>query len=671
MCGIAGIIAREPLAREMLSRVVRMNEGLVHRGPDGEGLFQHGPVALAMRRLSVIDVEGGQQPLYNEDGSLVLVANGEIYNFIELRISLEARGHCFKTGSDCEVILHLYEEYGRACVEHLRGMFAFALWDRKRERLILGRDRMGEKPLYLFQTPETLFFASELKALMRSGVIPFVLDPVAIDLYFHYQYVPDPLSLVQGVRKLRPGHTLEVELHPWRIDERSYWKMEDAPPLFGNPQDLIRAALEDVGSIVTRSDVPLGVALSGGLDSSLVAALATKHYRGVVQAFSVGYPGHLSHDERADAHAFANHLDIPFHDIEIQPDDMVASFRELNYWRDEPIADISGYGYYAVMQLARDHNVKVMLQGQGGDELFWGYPWVSRSVMHSRRKAASRLDGSVGLLRYMDEFEWPLLTPGALLWWVRTLPGRCRSGWKNYRRDQTSPMERLVFYDLTPDFQLAQGGLKYLYNREFLERLRPAIPYDPFTCSQPWPQLEVFMTRLACETYLLGNGITQADRLSMASSVELRLPLLDHRLVETVIGLRKTYPDSHLAPKAWLKEAAASLVPAWVLNRPKRGFEPPRRLWHQAIFDSYGHELRDGYLVNEGILDSGAAHQLASGPFPAEAGSPLSFKALVLELWCREFSSILNDSHATSDVRTPWSRSDNCGAFTYPVGHGL
>lgn len=648
MCGIAGIISRGALTREALSRVKRMTEGLVHRGPDGEGLFQNGPAALAMRRLSIIDVEGGQQPLYNEDGSLVLVANGEIYNFVELRCSLEARGHRFKTGSDCEVILHLYEEYGRACVEHLRGMFAFALWDQKRQRLILARDRMGEKPLYIFQTPELFLFASELKALMRSGVIPFDLDPCAIDLYFHYQYVPDPLSPIQGVHKLRPGHTLELTVHPWRIDERSYWRMEDAPPLLGEPMDVIREALEDVGSIVTRSDVPLGVALSGGLDSSLVAALATKYYRGVIQAFSVGYPGHLSHDERADARAFANHLGIPFHELEIQPEDMVESFRELNYWRDEPIADISGYGYYAVMRLARDHNVKVMLQGQGGDELFWGYPWVSRSVIHSRRKAALRINGSVGPLSYMDEFEWPRLTPGALLWWTRMLPGRCSSGWKNYRRDKISPSEQLAFYDLTPDFLLARVGLKQLYSPEFLERLRPSAPYDLFSCPQPWPQLEVLMTRLACGTYLLGNGITQADRLSMASSVELRLPLLDHRLVEAVIGLRKNCPDSQLVPKAWLKDAAASLLPAWVLNRPKRGFEPPRHLWHQAIFATYGHELRDGYLVSEGILTAAAANLLAIGPFPTGAGSPLSFKALVLELWCREFATVMNDGPRVS-----------------------
>lgn len=652
MCGIAGIIGREPLTPETVSRVKRMNEELTHRGPDGEGLFHDGSTALAMRRLSVIDVGGGWQPLYNEDRSLVLVANGEIYNFIELRSSLERRGHRFRSGSDCETILHLYEEHGRRCVDYLRGMFAFALWDRKTGRLLLGRDRMGEKPLYLFEAPEGLVFASELKALLRSGMVPFELDPGSVDLFFHYQYVPDPLTLVRGVRRLRAGHTLEVSRHPWRMEETGYWRMEEAPALAGNPPDVIRNALEDLGGVMTRSDVPVGIALSGGLDSSLVAALAAKYYSGVVHAFSVGYPGRPPHDERTDAKAFADHLGIPFHDIEIHQDAMVESFDKLNYWRDEPIADISGYGYYAVMRCAADLGIKVMLQGQGGDELFWGYPWLRNAVKHSQRKAALRLDGSVGALHYWDDtFEWPRLTPRAVAWWLRTLASRCGRGWKNYKRDRMSPAEHLVFYDLTPDFQSARTDLPHVYGQDFMDRLEPSSPYAPFTCSQPWPQLDVLMTRLACETYLLGNGITQGDRLSMASSVELRLPLLDHQLVETVIGLRKNRPDSALAPKAWLREAVKGFIPPWVLDRPKRGFEPPRRQWHQAIFAVYGDWLHDGYLVKEGILTPPAAKSLALGPFPAEAGTPLSFKALVLETWCRQMSCLADTGRAVSYER--------------------
>ncbi|MBU6482454.1 MAG: asparagine synthase (glutamine-hydrolyzing), partial [Nitrospirae bacterium] len=355
MCGIAGIISKEPLQREHADQVARMSKAMLHRGPDGAGEFSSRHVALAHRRLSIIDLSHGQQPLYNEDSSLVLIANGEIYNFIELRSQLQERGHCFKTGSDCEVILHLYEEQGGDCVQQLRGMFAFALWDTQRQRLLLARDRMGEKPLYLCEQGGRLHFASELKALLRTGIIPFQLDPHAIDCYFHYQYVPEPMTPIKGVRKLPPATVMTIGINPWHVEERCYWHMEDAPPLEGDPAKLIRAELETISELIIRSDVPVGIALSGGLDSSAIAALAAKKYPGSMHAFSVGYSGRPFYDERAAAKALADHLSMPFHEIEISTGDMVDGFSELIGWRDDPIADISGYRYYAVMRAAREH----------------------------------------------------------------------------------------------------------------------------------------------------------------------------------------------------------------------------------------------------------------------------------------------------------------------------
>ncbi|HYP54376.1 MAG TPA: hypothetical protein VEQ42_12585, partial [Pyrinomonadaceae bacterium] len=234
MCGISGIISREGVTRGDLARVAAMSRALVHRGPDDSGAYDAAHVALASRRLSLIDLGGGRQPLYNEDRSLALVANGEIYNHAELRRRLEARGHRFTTGSDCEAVLHAYAEYGTACVEHLRGMFAFALWDGMRRRLVLARDPLGEKPLYLYERDGRLLFASEMKALLRSGEVPFELDPEAVDLFFHYQYVPEPRTALRGVRKLDAARLLVVEVEPWRVEERRYWRMEDAPPLGGD-----------------------------------------------------------------------------------------------------------------------------------------------------------------------------------------------------------------------------------------------------------------------------------------------------------------------------------------------------------------------------------------------------------------------------------------------------
>ena len=649
MCGIAGLVAWEPLSDEHRRLVANMNGAMVHRGPDGTGEYHAKHVALAMCRLGIIDLASGGQPLYNEDNSLALVANAEIYNFIELRADLRARGHRFKTGSDCEVIVHLYEEYGPDCVHQLRGMFAFALWDSRRQRLVLARDRMGEKPLYLWEQAGQLTFASELKALLRCGVVPFELEPASVDRYFHYQYVPEPATPIKGVRKLAAAHLLTVSLDPWQAKETCYWRMEDAAPVYGEPGKIIRDELESISRIIIRSDVPVGLALSGGLDSSAIAALVSRTYPGTMHAFSVGYAGRPPCDERAGAKALADHLGMPFHEVELDTAGMVECFPELIYWRDDPIADISGCGYYAVMKLAREHGVKVMLQGQGGDELFWGYPWVRQAVEQSLRKSLSGADGPPRLADYVNVRMPRRWSPGWLWGAVRSVPRRVRSMWREYRRDRTAPRERLVFYDLSPDFQAACQGLGSLYAPEFRERLDGTGPYDPFTIPQPWPQLEILMTRLICGTYLLGNGITQGDRLSMASSVELRLPFVDYRLVENVIGLRKAVSDHRLEPKAWLKAALKGLLPDWVMNRPKQGFAPPVHAWHRALFSAYGPTLVDGYLVQAGILSADAARRLARGPFPPNVIAPLSFKALVLELWCRQFSPGLQSSPA------PWT----------------
>jgi asparagine synthase (glutamine-hydrolysing) len=639
MCGISGIIDGRGVSPEDVARVASMSRALVHRGPDDSGAYHATHVALAARRLSIIDLGGGGQPLYTADRSLALVANGEIYNHAELRRLLEARGHRFTTGSDCEAILHAYAEYGTACVEHLRGMFAFALWDDARRRLVLARDAMGEKPLYLYEREGKLLFASEMKALLRSGAVAFELDPEAVDLYFHYQYVPEPRTAVKGVRKLDAAHMLVVDVEPWRIEESCYWRMEAAPPLEGDAPALIREQLETVGALVTRADVPVGVALSGGLDSSVVAALAARHRPGELHAFSVGYPGRPEGlDERDEARALARHLRLAFHEVEVETQEVVEFFPELNYRRDDPVADYSGHAYYAVMRKARAEGVPVMLQGQGGDELFWGYPHLRRAAVESFEKETLHGGGLVAPLRYLSPAAPASLSGAGLSSWARDLGG-ARSGWRRMREHRASPAGRLVFYDLSPDFRAAAEGVGRLYGEPFAEQLDAGGAASLFTLPLPWPRVDVALTRLVSDTYLRANGVAQGDRLAMASSVELRLPLLDRRLVETVVGLRKTRTDVRLAPKAWLKSAVEGLLPEWVLSRPKRGFAPPVGEWHQALFAAHGGSLRGGHLVQSGVLNHEAAELLARGPFPEGLTSPLSFKALVLEQWCRRMSA--------------------------------
>jgi asparagine synthase (glutamine-hydrolysing) len=633
MCGIAGMISQQTLKPADVEAVVRMNRALMHRGPDGAGFHEEAHVVLAMRRLSIIDLQGGQQPIYNEDRSIVVVANGEIYNYIELRADLEKRGHQFRTHSDCETIAHLYEEHGEGFVSYLRGMFAIALWDSRRQRLVLARDRMGEKPLYYREGDNKLVFASEMKSLLAAGHVPFKLDPVSVNLYFHYNFIPEPATALENVRKLDAGHMLTMEVKPWRITERQYWRMDEALPLWGKASDLIRQELERVSELVIRSDVPVGVALSGGVDSSAVAALAAKKYPGKLHAFCVGYPDSLDNDERADARRFADYLGIPFHEQEINADEMVDSFPELVFNTDDPVADYSGYSYFAVMRMARQAGVPVVLQGQGGDELFMAYPAVRQALSETRRKDALLRHDWHGIADYF-RFHTPRgAAPWQIKLWIKQWCG-LKLGWDEMMRHRRAPADQIVFYDAAYDFIHARSVMGEYYGASFASAIGGGRAEDLFTVQRPWPNPDILLTRLICDTYLRGNGVVQGDRLSMASSVEMRLPLLDHGLVETIIGLRKRESDRNFEPKQWLKEAVADLLPSWVLNRPKRGFTPPVRIWHRMLFARYGHLLQDGYLVKAGVLKPEKAAELVCGPYPDDVIVPISFKALVLEVWC-------------------------------------
>jgi asparagine synthase (glutamine-hydrolysing) len=652
MCGITGIVKRTPLDDADLGLVERLNALLAHRGPDGAGQFTDEHVALAMRRLAIIDLNAGWQPLYNEDRSLALVANGEVYNFVELRKTLEARGHRYATGSDCENILHLYEEHGNDCVHHLRGMYAFALWDSRRRQVLIVRDRFGEKPLYLAETPDRIVFASELKVLIASGIVELELEPNAIDLYFHHGYVPEPYTPIRGVRKLPAGCMLSIDVDDWTVTQSCYWRMQDAPPIEREPVETIREELDKVSELIIRSDVPVGVALSGGMDSSAIAALAASKYPGTMHAISLGYAGRPLQDERGDARALADKLGMPFHDVELSTQDVVESIPEMVYYRDDPIADISGPSYFAIMKRAREENLPVMLAGQGGDELFWGYPWVRQAVHFSERKDRFLNGESVGLGEYLTVSRPPISYTGSVRW-LRALGG-LRTGWRQRWRDQHSPAERLIFYDIEPYFQQAEALVRSCYTGDFREQLREGVQFEMFTLPRPWKHVDVEITRLICQSYLLENGIAQGDRLSMASSVELRLPLVDYKLVETVVGLRKVHRDVEDVPKKWLREAVRPILPDFVMNRRKRGFTPPWREWAAAVDAAYGHHLVDGALVEAGVLTPEGAKVLAGRlrPHPLGAACKPAEYALTLEMWLRAMQSHRGRTLATASTRT-------------------
>ncbi len=648
MCGICGIVSRNLLSPGDVETVKQMNDQMVHRGPDGAGELATNEanrhVFLAMRRLSIIDLQGGWQPLHNEDQTVSLVVNGEIYNFVELRTDLEKANHRFHTGSDCETLAHLYEDLGLDFVQQLRGMFAFALWDATKRRLVLGRDRMGEKPLYLFEHGETLIFASELRALIASGRVPFALDPASVHEYLHYGWVPEPQTILKGVRKLPAGHLLVVDVDTWRIAESSYWGLLDAPPVEGNPATLIRAELETIAEQMIRSDVPVGVALSGGLDSSVIAALVAKKYPGTLQAFSVGYEGRPRQDERQMASDFAEYLGIPFHQIELSSSEMVNSFHDLNFWRDEPIADIAGFCYYALSRSAKEHDCPVLLQGQGGDELFWGYPWTVRAAEFSIRKQEGTSPNLIqSLLAQVPKgFSSTELVQAAYL------VGGVLAGWKKPMPSTAAPEHQLVFYDLNDSFQIGEFGAKSTYTPTFANDVGIHSASAFFQISRPWQRPDLLIFNLLAKSYLLQNGLTQGDRLSMANSVETRLPLVDYKLVELVVGLQKTNPSYLLPEKSWLKAAVQDIVPEWILNRPKRGFNPPVTPWISSIKVSHGSELGDGYLVREKILNRAAIVNLTGQHSRFSAWNDLFFKYMVLESWCQGMTRHSNNLRKTS-----------------------
>lgn len=635
MCGIYGIVDPSGIGDGDRRTLQALSEALFHRGPDGGGSYSGLGVEIGMRRLSIIDLAHGMQPLWNERRNIVLVANGEVYNFVELRADLERRGHHFSTGSDCETIIHLYEEHGARCVEFLRGMFAFALVDIDRRQMLIARDRLGEKPLYLAEQSSRLVFASELRALVASGTVPFVMSEEAIRDYFMWGFVPEPASAVAGTRKLGPGCLIEIDLDTGERREREWWSALDAPPIEGNPADLIGSVLEDIGRLVIRSDVPVGVALSGGVDSNLVAAMAVRHTNGPVHGFTVGYTGRDRHDETGMARECAIRLGIEHHCIRLDPTDVVAEFDSMCLLRDEPISDISGPGYLALMRLSRQHGVPVLLMGQGGDELFWGYPWTIDAIRQNQRKSRL-LEGRAGFFDYVGLSRPPMSYTGLVNW---ALGGfGIAAGVRELRRDRLSPRNRLVFWDHRQGWWLAEQSLRQLATPGFLERTRHSDPARIFTGDGLADRPDLSITNLLLRTYLLGNGIDQCDRLSMAASVEGRLPLVDYRLVEIAIGLRKRIEDWKLPRKQWLLESARAMVPEHVFTRRKRGFTPPWRSWNNAIFARFGEHLSHGALHEAGILK-----ELSLSPRPIDAfGRPreLLMPALMLEEWARGMRSL-------------------------------
>ena len=600
MCGISGVLCGAPLQDDDVAALQRINAALIHRGPDSEGFFRDRHVAMAMRRLSIVDLAGGQQPLFNEDRTLSLVCNGEIYNHKELRADLASRGHGFHTGSDVETILHLYEEKAADCVDRLRGMYAFALWDQPNGKLLLGRDRLGEKPLYLWRDRRAdgaarLWWASELGALL--SIVPAErrrLAPAGINEFLTFQYALEPESLVEGIVQLPAAHTLMVGPRILDAQPRRYWSALDVPATSADQSaERVREWLDRGCLRMGSADVPVGVALSGGIDSSLVAAITARHYPGQIHAFSVGYTGRPATDEREIARRFAVNLNIPFTDVEIDAAAMVDEFRDLIRAMDTPIGDIAAFGYYAVSRAARQAGVPVLLSGMGGDELFWGYEWVRDAA---RAAAGGKPAAEAGLWRR--------------LFGARAIP------------DSKS----IYAFALHADIPKAER-----LSRSFLGGA--GLPDDHWltqTRTLPSDRPAVAVTEALMRSWLLCNCLTLVDRMSMAHSIEMRVPFLDIDLTNGVLGMRAGGLHDFAKPHKWLLlEGFGHLLPSEIRDRPKQGFTPPVQDWIAAIVEHWQlRSAQDSTLVRQGVIEWSALQKIWK-----LAPAPFRHRLTVLELW--------------------------------------
>lgn len=614
MCGIVGIYTKRGIADAETIRA--MTSVLVHRGPMDDGYLFGANVGLGMRRLSIIDIEGGHQPVYNEDRSIGVILNGEIYNYRELRIELIARGHRFYTMSDTEVIVHLYEEMGEAFLSLLNGMFAIALWDERAQRLLLARDRLGVKPLYYYEDAERLAFASELKALLQCRFVPRDIDLEAISDYLTLMYIRAPRSPFKAIRKLLPGHYLVIDASGARLVR--YWDLREhcEPTSLNEPAliEHIRWLLEDSVRLRMRSDVPVGAFLSGGIDSSTVVAYASANSPQPLDTFAVGFEG-ADFDELGYARIVAKAFRTRHHETVVTVEDTIRHLPKLVWHLDEPNADSAIIPTYLVSKFAAT-KLRVVLTGLGGDELFGGYPryFDGYPIEHAYRRIP-------GALRQN------LLAPLA-----RVLPSRIagRIEWNSLADEERYLMQ--VSYLLPSE---RQALLSHAVNGEVSLR-------EEFRAYPGIDRINRLMFVDAI-TYLPDDILHITDRMSMAVSLEARTPFLDYRLVEFCAGMPGSH-KIHRASRGWkviLKKTMGPILPEAIVRRPKWGFGAPVVTWmNMGLLPVLKDLYRSSEAVAIGLLDRAGTQRLIESWGKALKNYRSAHKLwmlLVLEVWCRVF----------------------------------
>ena len=625
MCGICGIVYKDserPIDIHILQDMARK---ITHRGPDDEGFYTHQNIGLAVKRLSIIDIAGGHQPMLNEDESIVVVFNGEIYNYLNLKKELEGKGHKFRSRCDTEVLIHLYEEYGREMVNHMNGMFAFAIYDRRHHRLLLARDRLGIKPLYYIVTKDWILFGSEIKSFFAFRDFNPGLDFEALHHYLTFRFVPAPMTLFKGVKKLPPGCLIEYVPGTKDPSPEQYWDLtfNSGKNKFSRSQstEAVRDLTDEAVKIRLMSEVPLGAMLSGGIDSSAVVSSMKKGGQQSVSTFTITYEEEGPHNEGVFARITSEAFQTDHHDILVRLDDFIGSLERMIYFMDEPIADPAAMPIYDLCRFSKKY-VTVLLSGVGGDELFGGYD-VYKEAIYS------------AFLRHIPRFAWNnFILPLYSLMPEGTIG-------KNYVRRVHQPVE-----DVFLGSSIIYGGFSEtekvdLYTDDFAEQQSVFNSHNVvWKTLKGLPQASTLQKMMYIDTkhWLADSHLIMMDKMSMANSIELRTPLLDHRLVELAASIPEKFKLNLFKSKIVFKNAFKQEIPKPILTRPKRGFSTPINLW----LNRSGSELSDVFLRQrsltkdifkkdtiEKLLDK---HKQRQGDFSASI-----ITLLVLGIWLDTF----------------------------------
>ncbi|HXF46706.1 MAG TPA: asparagine synthase (glutamine-hydrolyzing) [Burkholderiaceae bacterium] len=632
MCGIYGIYQLDG-ARAPVDWLAKMGRVTVHRGPDDEGAYAAGRCAIGMRRLSIIDLAGGHQPIANEDGSLVVVCNGEIYNFRELRRELEALGRRFKTHSDTEVVLHAYAQWGESFVARLNGMFGFAIWDARAQTLLVGRDRLGIKPIYYLDDGRRVVFASEAKALLEVPGVTAEVDPAALAAYLELGYVPAPLAMFRGIRKLPIASVMKLTPAGVRID--SYWQPPTRVTLGVPPEEWarrVRERLEESVRMQMVADVPIGAFLSGGIDSSAVLAFMARASSEPVKTYSIGFDGGAAerfYNELDYARQVAQQFRTDHHEILVRPD-VVHLLPKLLWHMDEPIADSAFVTTYLVAEFAR-RDVKVILSGVGGDELFGGY----------RRYLGEH---------YMRYLNWlPGVAKRGAARLAERLPSDRHSKWLNYAR----LAKNFLLSAELPFTERYRAYVGVFDADEAAAMMRAAPPrrFDAIAAAFEAADGEDALARMfAVDAYtqLPDDLLLLTDKMTMATSLECRVPLLDHELVELAAQIPASVKVGGAELKALMKKALADVLPHEILYRTKRGFGAPMGAWMKGALSEMlaGALSRESVQARELLNYEPIAKLIEDHRANRVDGTDKLLALLNLEIWCRVYL----DRRSSADV---------------------